>query len=423
MLSLGIFLAVTPVSDIVFDQVGRVHAGLSQASFTATSKLTGTGETVQAKYEIKYRWPSAYRLRIMNPGNGQLLRDHSIEPSRVVEYDPSLGQFTSSERKRGDSLGKTLAELDPNLDDILLAFTDPKGVEVWLDSMEPLRPWSVSVGRSTVKMSYAKGERKIVLETERATARVKRIDITTGPQRLEWTLAYQPRVSNLAFVAPDGVYEVPLFDREMRPPTYKDAVAKRTAEKVFDAYSGLSEIGYKVERDSGTTTVYLRGKFARQDDESATWVYDGTTLTLFQKKSKKWYRGKLGFPDVVDAVGSLGTRVDPTLRLLMTGFNAYRKRLGDGASVSVVGTMKVGGEPVTILESVSENALISLVVRDRDGRVISSQTRANEQGDLSIETVDLSYEYIPVPRDAQSRLKLTVPAGTRPVKLEPRPVS
>ena len=422
MLSLCLYLAVTPVSDVVFDQVGRVHAKLTEASFTAASKLSGTGETVQSKYEIRYRWPSVFRFRVMNPRTGALLRDHSIEPSRVVDYDPALGQYTATNRKRGDSLGKTLAELDPSLDDIMLAFTDPKGMEVWLDSMEVLAPWSVSVGSTTVKMSYAKEERKIVLETERSTARVKRIDITTGPQRLEWTLTYRPRVTNLVFAAPDGVYEVPLFDREMRPPTYTDANAKRVAEKVFDAYSGLSEIGYKVERDSGTTTVYLRGKFARQDDENATWVYDGTTLTLYQKKSKKWYRGRLGFPDVVDAVGSLGTRVDPTLRLLMTGFNAYRKRLGDGASVSVAGTMELKGEPVTILESVSANALISLVVRDRDGRVINSRTRANQQGEISTETVDLSYEYIPVPRDAPTRLKLTVPAGARPVKLEPRPV-
>ena len=106
--------------------------------------------------------------------------------------------------------------------------------------------------------------------------------------------------------------------------------------------------------------------------------------------------------------------MDPTLRHLMTGFNPYRKRLGDGAEVRVAAQLPVDGEPATMLVAESDNAVITLIVRDSNGLVLRSMTRANLAGAIASESVELSFSYFAVPSDAATRFKLRVPAGATP---------
>lgn len=423
MVPLCLHLALTPASSFVFDRIDRAHSSLSSASFTAVSNLTGAGQPAQSKFNIAYRWPNEFRMRILDPRSGAILRERCIETSRVVEYDPSLLQYTSTPRKSGQTPGSILAELDKGLDDLILAFTTEKGFSVWLAPILQNKPWTVGRRGSNAVLTFARKERRIVVQADSTTGRLTKIDITTGPQTLSWTLTYARDAQRLAFAPPPGSIEVPIFDRESKPPKYADAKSKAVANRLFAAYSDLSSLGYYVYRDKDRTTVKLRGKFARQDDAIAEWTYDGRTLIVHVKKTDKWYRGELGFPDVVDSVGGLGTRVDPTLRLLMTGFNPYRRRLGDGAMLKVVGSMKISGQPVTMLEASSDNALITLFIRDSDGLVVSSSTRAKETSTIDDSTVDLRYEYFAVANDLAQREKLTIPQGASVTKLFPKKIN
>ncbi len=423
MVPLSLHLALTPASAFVFDRIERAHTSMSTASFTATSNLSGVGAPTSTKLEVKYRWPNEFRIRHINPKTNVVLLDRVIEPTRVIEYDPALMQYTSKARQSGQTTGAILAQLDEGLDDLILAFSTEKGFGVWIGPLVQNQPWTVSKSGSNASLSFAKDKRRISLLADSSTGRLTKVDITTGPQRLVWNLRYADRVAGLAFAPPPGAVEVPIFDRESKPPQFKDATARRVANKLFAAYADLSSLGYNVLRGEEKTVVQLRGRFARQDDPVASWTYDGKTLIVHVKQTNKWYRGDMGFPDVVDAVGGLGTRVDPTLRLLMTGFNPYRRRLGDGAMVKAVGSMEIRGVPVTILESENENAIITLFVRDSDGKVVNSSTRAKETASIDDQTVDLRYEYFEVPRDLATSGRLVAPRGTTPIKLTPKKIN
>lgn len=422
MTTLALFLAATPVSTIAFGRIEQAHSHLGAAAFVASSKVTGFAQDVSAKYEIAYRWPSEMRLRQFRPGTNTLIRERVIEPSRVIDYDPSLLQYTEADRAGNEPLGKTLADLDQDMDDLLLAYSHPAGFDVWLTDMVKLPAWKVTSRSGRFSLTYSKSGQKIALEAGTDDGLLRRVDITTGPQRLVWTISYAGSVPQLGFRPPGDATRVPVFDREMKPPNYADAKARAVAETMFRAYEGLSAIGFDVSRDTGTTKVQVRGKFVRQDDDAATWTYDGKTLTYHDKRTDTWSWGALGFSDVLDAVGSHGTRVDPTVRLLMMGFNPYRKRLGDGATVKVAGSMSLDGRSVTILESESENALVTLFVRD-DGLVVGSTARAKDLIGSGEETVDLRYRYFDVPNDLSSRARLQIPSGERPTQLKPRPTN
>ncbi len=422
MTTLCLYLAVTPVSVIAFQNIENAHSMLGSASFVANTKITGLAQNLAVKYEMKYRWPSELRLRTIIPSTGKTLKERVIEPTRIIDYDPELAQYTVTKRTGGEPLGKTLASLEQELDDLLLAYTDPEGMGVWMTDMVKLPGWRLSGDSKKFSLTYKKGDKKILLEANKPGSTLRKVDITTGAQRLVWDIAYAPTVTGLAFRPPSGASEVPVFDREMKPPTYKDSVAQKATNKLFDAYSGLTSLGFDVARDSGTTKVQMRGKFVRQEDAAAVWTYDGKTLTYHDKKSGKWYAGALKFTDVIDSVAKLGTRVDPTVRLLMTDFNPYRKRLGDGSVVKVAGTMPIEGKTITILECESENTLVTLFVRE-DGLVASSSARAKHPTGDPDETVDLHYSYFEVPKDVATKQRLKLPLDKKPTTLKPAAAS
>jgi hypothetical protein len=418
MTTLCLYLAVTPVSVIAFQNIENAHAMLSSASFVANTKVTGLAQDTAFKYEMKYRWPSELRLRTISPSTGKTIRERIIEPTRVIDYDPALAQYTVESRTSGEPLGKTLASLEQELDDLLLAYTDPEGMSVWMTDMVKLPGWVLTGDARKFVLTYRRADKRILLEANKPGSTLKKVDITTGAQRLVCDIAYAPTVTGLAFHPPSGACEVPVFDREMKPPKYKDAAAQNATHRMFDAYTRLESLGFEVVRDSGKTKVQMRGRFVRQEDEAAVWTYDGKTLTYCDKSTGAWYVGSLKFTDVIDAVAKLGTRVDPTVRLLMTDFNPYRKRLGDGSVVKVAGTMPLEGKTVTILECESDNALVTLFVRE-DGLVASSSSRAKRPTGDPEETVDLHYTYFNVPRDVAARQRLRLPIDKKPTTLKP----
>ena len=415
MTTLCLYLAVTPASTVLLGEVTRSHANLGAASFVATSRFSDPAQTIVTKYGIDYRWPSEFKIRTLDPTTGRTLKERVIERSRVVDYDPALMQYTSTERPSGDSLGKTLASIDKDLDDLLLAFADPEGIDVWATDMLKLRPWRIAQSGGKTTMGYSKGGHKIVLDVDTARRLLRKVDITTGSQRLVWDIAYSRSVGRTVFRPPADATEVPVFDREMALPTYANAEARDVSQRMFGAYEGRGSMAFEVTRDTGTTKVQMAGKTIRQEDANATWTYDGRRLVLFSKRTNRWYSGELGFIDVIDLVAQHGTRVDPTASLMYRRFNPYRKRLGDGAKVKLVGTMPYNGEEVSILECESPNALLTLFVR-KDGLVAGSSVTGKSSTGT---TVDLRYKYLKLDEKAASGLRLRVPSGQKPVALKP----
>ncbi len=396
---------------IFFGAVERVHTSAQTGSVKAKFQSTDSTGTTSRNFEIKYRWPSEVRLREFDAKN-QLIHDRSVSTDKVTDYDPVLEQYTVSGRGSGVSIGGALASIDSSVDDLLLTFTDPSAMHVWLDPLRGLNGWSVMNASKTVDAKFTATDKTVLLSVEKGTARVVRVTMTSPSSKIDWQLSYNKTVTGLTFVKPPLASRVSSFDKQMLPPKFASKEAAGMGAKMFSAYEGLSSFGYVVRRPDGKTTVLLSGKFARQEDDKSKWTYDGNTLVMKDVATNKWYRANMSFSGVIEATAALGTRVDPTLRLLMTGYNPYRKRLGDEATVRLVGETKVKGEDVSLLASVSKNAMITLAVRKRDGLVVNSIARANVKGDVGSQVVELAYDYFEVPSDATKKYALLVPKGT-----------
>ena len=416
MLSLTLAAMLVPRSAFYFDAVATSHANLSTGSVTARLATSDRLDKTSKKYVLSYRRPSELRLQEFD-AKGRLVHDRTVEPSRIVDHDPILEQYTVVMRPADVTTGGALAKLDESIDDLLLAFSEPSSMKVWLDPMATLGSWVVTSGLKGIEAKFSSQGKTISLVAEKGTSRLTSVKMSSSADKIEWSISYGKSVGRLVFVQPEGSYRVPYFDKQTSAPQYASKESKSLAMKVFDAYDGLTSFGYVVKRPDGNTTILLSGKFARQEDEKALWAYDGKTLSFFNKAKKEWYRDELSFTQVIETVPTLGTRVDPTLRLLMTGFNPYRKRFGDGATLRATGSMRLNGEDIALLSSESKNAVITLAVRERDGLVVNSIARANQTGEISTETVDLSFEYFQVPPDAAKKYRLTIPKGVVPRKI------
>ena len=419
MLGLVLYAMTTPESDIWFDQIAWSHANLSSGAFTAVSTVSGVLGVSGHKYEIRFRWPSDYRMKSVDKETGAVIRDVTFDSSNMTDYNPSLGQYTETPIDPKVKLNDAVEKLEAGFDPMIAGFATPTGVDEWIEPLRKLRPWTAKYGSKTKTLTFKAPQRSIVLHIRTADSLITGISIKNEAQTLGWSLTYHDDVGGLKFVPPSGACKVAVFDQDMRPPKYSSDKARSVALKMFDAYNEIRALGFKVRGDEGTTSVSMRGEFVRQDDDVASWTYDGKTLTAYVKGRKRWYSGHMNFNGVLTAIADLGTRVDPTLRLLMTKVNPYRKRLGDGATVKYVGTMKLHGEPATIIESVSDNAKITLIVRDEDGLVLSSSVQAGPNAPTITSQTNLEYEYFPVAPDAATKLRLQ-PSGSVTV-LESKP--
>lgn len=412
MIGLVVAVMISPVSDLVLDGLQRSHEGSTVGSFTVRLLLDNIGET-RNRHDVAFRWPNEFRIKTYHQDSNELLRDIAIEPSRIVHYDPELLQYTVKARGPDADILNDVMLSEQGLSEIVVTFIHKSAMGIWInDILRAKTPWKVTATTKRVRLNFEGDGQQIEIDIDKRSFLVSRVFRKTGLQRQEWKLVYDTKPKSTRFTPPTGSYQVPFFDRDIQEPTYEDSAAKAVTQKLFAAYSGLTSIGYTMQREDDTTTVHLHTKFVKQDDSIAEWTYDGRILVFHNKLTGKWYRGRASFIQVIDAVASLGTRVDPTVMLLMRGINPYRRILGDGAHMTVTGTSKSKeGDELTLLEADSDNANITLYVRDRDGLVHSTLTRV--KGTTANEvTSELVFDYFEVLNNVQDALKLVAPPGT-----------
>lgn len=417
MLDLVLAALLTPRTELVFGTVESVHSRMDSGTVRANFESKDHRGTTKRAYTLRFRWPDEARLTETDSG-GATVRERAVAPRKSTDYDATLEQYVVQDRAPSATLGGALASLVQDLDDLLLTYTDPKAFGVWFAPMRALTGWTFSKKGKLIESTYKDAKRSMILSIEVPSGRLVRVSMSEPASSLVWNMTYSNSVDGLAFRPPRSASRVPRFDPSMTPPKFASDDARALAQKMFTAYEGLSSIGYVVKRPEGKTNVLLSGQFARQQDDRSKWTYDGRTLVMNDAKSGKWYRGDMTFTEVIETTARLGTRVDPSLRSLMTGFNPFRKRMDKSATLRVVGAMRINGADVKMLTAESDLTVITLTVRTADGLVISTQSRANDPGEIGTEVVEVGYEYFPVPNDATKKYALAIPKGA---KVEPFP--
>ena len=406
----SIVLAVSSPGSLALGRVGRSHALLDSATVTAIMNQRQQGEVYRSKFEIHYSRPSRARVIVdQNPGTG--IRQIAVDSRHSTFFLADLMQYVVADLPTGGTLGARLKSVDDTLEGIVYAILDPDGVSEWFEGKFKFNDWTRSNVRGEIVLDHDGQGGSISLHVDRKTFLLTKMEFRTGVSDLDWSFKYTTPAGRLEFLPPKGSYRIPTFDPNISPPAYANKDAEEKTLSLFAAYDELTKIAYEVVSDGDEVSVWINGNDIRQRDDTLDWSYDGTTLRIHVLRSGRYLSAKLNFREVIDVIGNMGTRVDPSARLIVTNANPYRKWLGDGQEVRVSGSIKIDGADCTMLAAVGQGREINLIFRNDTGMVISSQT-IDRESDPPRVLGEQRFRYLPPPKSA-SKTTIPVPAGTK----------
>ncbi|MCH7904565.1 MAG: hypothetical protein IH944_08370 [Armatimonadetes bacterium] len=406
----SIVLAVSSPGSLALGRVGRSHALLDSATVSAVMSHSQQGEIYSSKFEIHYSRPDRARVVVdQNPGTG--VRQIAVDSRHSTFFLADLMQYVVADLPTGGTLGARLKTVDDTLEGIVYAILDPDGVSEWFQGKFQFNDWTRSNVRGEIVLNHEGQGGRISVHADRKTFLLSKMEFRTDGSDLDWSFDFTTPAGRLEFVPPEGAYRIPTFDPGVRPPTYANKDAEEKTVKLFAAYDELTKIAYEVVSDGAMVSVWINGNDIRQQDETLDWSYDGTTLRIHVLQSGRYLSAKLNFREVIDVIGNMGTRVDPSAKLIVTNANPYRKWLGDGQKVRVSGSIKIDGNECTMLTAEGQGREINLIYRNDTGMVISSQT-IDVESDRPRVLGEQRFRYLPAPNSA-SKTTIPIPAGTK----------
>lgn len=368
LLAITLYLAPRDVVVDAFNWSSQAHARVDQALIRARSENKLAFDSSKREFQMAYHRPNA--LSITWPAEGQNpSRTVFMMGSNVTVYEPDLKQYAVFARGERP-VSEVVRDHLPDVDDLVLALANPADLEAFYGRLAKLRPWSLTSQNGECVFVHTKGKDRVEVALEAKTLHLKRFVAAKGQQQVRWSFGYDLQ-SKPGFSPPPSAFRVNELDPLLVEPTYADAAARRLCDRVFRAYDRPEALAFEIQESGQTTAVYYRRGMLRQRDATADVLYDGRLSKLVDFKDRRVLAGKTNQREFIEAVAETGTRLDPTVRYLLKGKNPFRALLGRRAKISIKGSMTIAGEACTILGALDPTAELSLIVRNRDARVLS----------------------------------------------------
>jgi len=367
-----LYLASRDTIGYVMDWTSSAHSRVVAARYVAeASTTTDTGKMKQT-FGIGYIRPNDFTLSIQDSTGAERTRTLFLDQRVLTVLDPKTNQYRQTKVSSSVSIKEAITGEIPQLDNLVFAMADENGVRAYIDTLRQLKPWTVKVTPEEVGLLHQNGPASVYLGISPRNGLIKRIALANQGQATDWRFTYNPKSpTTVAFQAPKNSYAVSELDPMVYEPTYANAEAKAITTKMFQAYDRPQALAFEVAEDGKKTEVWFRPGAVRQRNETVDFVFQAGNATVVSYPNRTAYSGAARSLQVIDAVGESGSRIDPSLRSLMRGQNPFRLLLGEKCSVAVKGRMEIDGQPCTILEADNKVARLSLIVRNRDGLVVS----------------------------------------------------
>ncbi len=396
------------------------HSLLNSARINFVSETpTLKRKTAVNRISFAYIRPNDVSLSIRETNSSGPSRDFYLDRQALTVFDATTRQY--KKKKVASNVTVRDAILDElQVDELVLSVFDEGGIENYLKPLRLQKPWKYSAEGNNILLSYSKPGAVFQVGIDGRTGFMNKMVIGTGSTATVWKIAVQPQApKNLAFVAPANSYPVSDFDPKIQEPKYANAAAEAITKKMFKAYDRPAALAYEVNEGGKKTMVWFKPGAIRQRDPSIDFTMKGGHATLLDLSKKVSFAGRAQTVEMIEAVGETGSRIEPNLRALMRGANPYRLLLGENCKVAVKGKMDLDGKQCTILEADNEVALLSLIVRNSDGLVlsVSSELKTKEGQRTAGSTRIIRYLPVGSIKSGEAFALKTPPGfGSRPIK-------
>lgn len=347
------------------------HAAMDSGDVQLRSIGGADKRTVDELYTVQYRRPAQAQVLIANGKTGKSIKEIIVSSGLRTIIDRGAGQRTETPVEDGADLRKSVFYGQMTLDELVLSVFDPPTLKKYFDENFRKRQGFKVVrenGQWWIKAAYTGGS--IAAAFENGDARLSKLRLKSKGGYWNWDLKYGRLSGDQKFQATGKTYLVKSFDSRLRPPTCTSAAATAAMEKVLTAYDGLNSLGVTVRSAGKATKLILAGSNIRQTDDSTDFSYDGENLTIVMNDTKTTFNGRAKPNEVLEMLGKLRIRVEPTLMPLLQQKNPFRQMLS-GAKVSLENTMMVGNDKVWMFTAQTWGWKYVISARAADGKVIS----------------------------------------------------
>lgn len=377
-----------PSPTAAFDRAIAAHRTLRSFDVRVELREVVGGTTVTRRFELGVRQPTDVRVRLVQPARGRVAawdRTFWVNGNALTGYD-AVANAVVRRRLASTRLDNRLAEAIGTLGPGLSIQVNGEAMNTFLRGFKVQGDWrsrNLPNGTEVFRAGAGGGAR---LTFDRASGRLLRAQFRSPQGALDWNYVYRTPASNLTPRIPARARPVSVFKDLLRPPTYRDAGARQAVARSIAAYDRLRHIVLDVNERGASTRIWISGGGYRERQAGLEWSYARRTVAV--RAGTRFHRGPGNKNDVFLILANANRRMDPLLRALIDGENPMRELLDPGMTVRSVGTMQIGGKPVTIVAmdgpslrveaAIRADGLLASVAttnRDRSGRTIGSTER------------------------------------------------
>ena len=369
-------------------------------------------KTVDELYTVQFRRPAQAQVMIANGKTGKSMKEIIVSSGLRTIIDRGAGQRTETPVENGADLRKSVFYGQMTLDELVLSVFDPPTLKKYYDDNFRKRTGFKVVregGQWWIKASYTGGS--ISAAFQDGDAKISKLRLKSKGGYWNWDLTYSRLPGTADFEATGKTYLVKSFDSRLRPPTCTSAAATAAMEKVLTAYDGLHSLGVTVRSAGKATKLMLSGSQIRQTDDESDFSYDGDNLTIIKNDTKTIFNGHAKPSEVLEMLGKLKIRVDPTMMPLLQQKNPFREMLSN-AKVTLENTMMVGQEKVWMFTALTWGWKYVISARASDGKVISLSAVPIQKTGLYV-SEQKQFEYLAKDELNDRAFVVDIPSGYR----------
>lgn len=368
-----------PQSQTVFDACLRSQSRLSSYSVHVETDSAIPGRKDQSQFDFSVSGSNAL-FRMREPATSALERsDRSIQfrKNKVLAYDAVANETLSRTAKANAGYLARLTDVLGPLPEALAVAIDPNAMKAFLGRFRGFADWSIKKRSGATTLYRATKGAATMFRFDGDRGLLREVMITIPKSRLHWTFRFS-KSANTALEIPSDASTVYTFTLRAAPPKYASADAKQTMDRMLSAYSHLKSGIILVSSRDGNEKLYLSGRKLREERAGFQWTYDGAILSVWNKKTNRFYRGKATRVVLSEYVVAVGAEVDPILRRNLAHRVPFADLLVTGSTVKSVGSSMTNGVGTEILQISGMGPNTSIFVR-KDNHLLQS---------IAAETVD-----------------------------------
>jgi hypothetical protein len=382
------------------------------------STTISSGQSVTTTAVLAVRSKNWMSLDVSTPaeaGHGALDWVCEFHDRTLRAYDASRRAYIEqSFDKPLPAAAGLAAQFGTMIPDAIQRFMTPDQLSQFLDRFVGLKGWKRSTAGDAFIWKYKNSAGGVQFGFSRESGRLLDWQIS-GVSITRWKFQYPSLAEVPALRIPADAVLVESFRLPPARPKVADPDARRTVDACFDAYEKAFRLSSILTVDGVSCQIWRDGGMVEEVGPSGGWRWSHGILTLWPK-SGGVLSGKTRLSRIRSYLAQLHVDAEPLALAMLSDENFAGKIFTPDYEVKNVGSVTLGGEPLTLLQLTGPAVKIDLSI-NRDGLIRRIDSSAfDSKGRRMSETVrEVTYGPLGTPSPAPQGRILPLP------KLEPPP--